>query len=82
LRFLAEGFADRRYRPDGSLVPRTEPNSTIHDVQESVEQVKLLISKLSVSTICLHGDHPEALLFAQELRSQLLEDGVELRAWS
>src|SRR3954469_25841187 len=29
--FVAEGFAARRYRPDGTLVPRTDPNPFVDD---------------------------------------------------
>src|SRR5262249_50649674 len=29
VRYLREGFADRRMRPDGTLVPRTEPDALI-----------------------------------------------------
>ena len=35
-RFVAEGFADRRYRPDGSLVPRGEADAFVHSSAEPV----------------------------------------------
>ena len=31
VRFVSEVFADRAYRPDGSLVPRDQPGSVLHD---------------------------------------------------
>ena len=31
LRTACEGFADRAYRPDGTLVPRQDPGAVIHD---------------------------------------------------
>src|SRR5271165_5771261 len=37
--FVPEGFADRRYQRDGSLVPRTQPNAFVHDPVEAVQQV-------------------------------------------
>jgi 5-oxoprolinase (ATP-hydrolysing) subunit A len=80
--YISEGFADRRYRPDGSLVPRTEPNSQIEDSTIAVEQVKQLISQSSVRTICVHGDHPKAVRFAQDLRSELLASAWEIRAFA
>ena len=40
-RFVAEGFADRRYLPDGSLVPRSRPDAFVHDPAEAVAQVQL-----------------------------------------
>src|SRR5262249_43904068 len=36
--FVAEGFADRRYLPDGFLVPRSHPNAFIEDPAEAVRQ--------------------------------------------
>src|SRR5260370_6335557 len=36
--FVAEGFADRRYLPDGSLVPRSPPDAFVAEPQEAVRQ--------------------------------------------
>ena len=36
--FVAEGFADRRYLPDGSLVPRSRPDAFVEDPAEAVRQ--------------------------------------------
>jgi len=80
--YISEGFADRRYRSDGSLVPRTKPNSQIEDSKVAVEQVKQLISQSSVRTICVHGDHPQAVRFAHDLRAELLANGWEIRAFA
>ena len=33
--FVPEGFADRRYRPDGSLVPRDQPEAFVSDPAEA-----------------------------------------------
>src|SRR5579885_2375174 len=41
--FVAEGFADRRYRPDGSLVPRTQPDAFVEDPAEAVRQAEWLL---------------------------------------
>lgn len=82
LRFVAEGFADRRYLPDGSLVPRWEPDALIADPREGAEQVAWLIRERGVETICVHGDHPQAVAFVTALRQSLLEAGVVIRAFS
>ncbi len=79
--FFAEGFADRRYRPDGSLVPRTEPDAFIHDPDEAVKQVEWLIREKSVRTICVHGDNPEAVAFTKSVRESLLARGFTLKAF-
>lgn len=80
--FIPEGFADRRYRPDGSLVPRGEPDAMIHDPKEAVEQVEWLIGKQQVRTICVHGDTPGAVEFVKAVRGFLLDRGHELRAFA
>lgn len=69
--YLKEGFADRRYQPDGTLVPRTQPDAMLHDPQEAAEQVRWLIDTLHVDTICVHGDEPEAVAFVKEVRALL-----------
>jgi len=79
--FIREGFADRRYRPDGSLVPRSEANAYVTDAIEAVEQAKRLIVKGGVQSLCVHGDNPSAVAFVRELRRAFEETGVEIRAF-
>jgi len=62
LRYASEGFADRRMRPDGSLVPRTEPGALLDDPTEAAAQAHALAAH--VDTICLHADTPGALAIA------------------
>ncbi len=81
-RFVAEGFADRRYRPDGSLVPRPEPDAFVHDPGEAVRQVEWLIRARGVRTLCVHGDNPQALAFVRELRAALTRQGITIRAFA
>ena len=38
LRFLAEGFVDRAYQPDGQLVPRSEAGAVHADIERITEQ--------------------------------------------
>jgi 5-oxoprolinase (ATP-hydrolysing) subunit A len=77
--FVAEGFADRRYLPDGSLVPRSQPNALIEAPAEAVQQVEWLIHDMGVQTICIHGDNPQALAFVRELRAALERRGIMIR---
>lgn len=77
--FVAEGFADRRYQADGSLVPRSQPNAYVADSLEAVEQVIKLIREKGVRTICVHGDNPQAVEFLRELRRTLVEKGIDIR---
>jgi UPF0271 protein len=92
LNTAAEAFADRTYRADGTLTPRTEPDALLHGVQESVQQVIGMIKEgrvttpygdtvlLSPHTICIHGDAPNAMSFAKAIRSQLEQAGISVRA--
>ena len=80
LTFVPEGFADRRYRPDGSLVPRSEPGALIDDLSEAERQALTLIDR-GLRTICLHGDDPRALRLADQLQSAFARAGVLLRSF-
>jgi UPF0271 protein len=80
--FVAEGFADRRYRPDGSLVPRTQPDAFIEEPQAAVSQVEWLVRERGVQTVCVHGDNPQALAFVRELRAALTRQGVSLQPFA
>ena len=79
--FFAEGFADRRYQPDGSLVPRTEPDAFVRDPDEAVKQVEWLLREKRVSTICVHGDNPQAVAFVKAVRDALVARGFTLKAF-
>lgn len=80
--FIAEGFADRRYSPDGSLVPRSRPDALVEDPADAVRQVDWLIRTKGVRTICVHGDNPKAVEFVRQLRDALLRQGFEIRAFA
>lgn len=81
-RFVAEGFADRRHRPDGSLVPRSQPDAFIATPEEAVRQVEWLMRERGVQTICVHGDNPEAVNFISTLRAALTAAGHEVVAFA
>ncbi|WP_269058682.1 LamB/YcsF family protein [Paenibacillus validus] len=92
LRTAAEAFADRTYRADGTLTPRSEPDAVIHDPRQAVRQVLDILKRgevltplgeavaLRADTFCIHGDGPDALELARTLRQQLLEEGVSVQA--
>jgi UPF0271 protein len=80
--FIPEGFADRRYLPDGSLVPRARPDAFVHDVEEAVAQADWLMKERGIRTLCVHGDNPQALDFVRGLREAFLKRGITLRAFA
>lgn len=81
LKVRHEVFADRAYMPDGSLVPRAHPQALIEDADAVLERVEAMISlqkvqaidgqwiDIQADTICIHGDGPHALHFAQTLNA-------------
>jgi UPF0271 protein len=81
-RFIAEGFADRRYLPDGALVPRSQPGAFLADPAEAVRQVEWLLRERGVRTICVHGDNSQALAFVRALREALTAQGIAIRPFS
>jgi UPF0271 protein len=80
LRFVAEGFPERRYGPDGRLVPRSEPGAVLHDPAEIEAQVVRLVGS-GVATLCIHGDDPDAVTKAGSVRGVLTKHGIAPRFW-
>lgn len=76
LTVCAEGFADRRYRDDGSLMPRGEPGAVIKDVDAAVAQALAIASNGEVRTLCVHGDGATAVAILQALRPKLAAAGL------
>lgn len=80
-RFVAEGFADRRYLPNGQLVPRTQADAFLEDPAEAFRQAEWLIREQGIETLCVHGDNPRALEFVRHLRQALLQRGFQIEAF-
>ena len=55
LRFISEVFADRTYRPDGSLTPRTEPHALIDDPAQTLQQVLKMVKEGRVDVYTKDG---------------------------
>jgi UPF0271 protein len=68
----AEGFADRRYEPDGTLRSRKFPDALITDPQVAAAQAVRLASEGVAQTICVHGDTPGAVEILKACRKALL----------
>jgi UPF0271 protein len=75
----AEGFADRRYLENGSLMPRAEPGAVISNVEEALAQAQALISSGTIETVCVHGDGPTAVQMLQTLRAAFEADHLMIR---
>jgi len=96
IRTASEGFADRAYNVDLSLVSRKLPGSLITDPQKAAEQaVRMALEgkvrtidgadvDISVQTICCHGDTPGAQHIVRAVREALDRAGCQvepLRDW-
>jgi 5-oxoprolinase (ATP-hydrolysing) subunit A len=88
LRVAEEAFADRLYRSDGSLTPRSQKGSVISDEAAAVGQAVRIASEGVVTasdgtvvpvvadTLCIHGDNPGAVKFAARIRAGLSAAGI------
>lgn len=91
LDYAAEGFADRAYGEDGKLAPRSDPSALLTDPNAAAEQavrlakshkVKTLSGALipqNVSTLCIHGDTPNAANIAMAVRRKLEEEKIAIQ---
>lgn len=87
---LREGFLDRAYLADGSLVPRGTPGAVHTDADRVVAQALSLARdgrvratdgsdlQLRVDTLCIHGDTPSAVVLAGRVREALEAAGVQV----
>jgi UPF0271 protein len=88
LKVVGEAFADRSYRRDGTLTPRSEPGSVIGDVDLASRQALQIAAagtvtgsdgtdiQVDAGTICLHGDGPSAVDFARRIRRDFKANGI------
>jgi UPF0271 protein len=85
-----EAFADRKYLPDGSLMPRQRPGAVLTNPEDAAAQATLIAAESRViaeggssiqvraDTLCLHGDTPGASAIAAAIRQRLRAAGVQI----
>ncbi len=85
-----EGFADRAYQNDLSLVPRTQKNAVLLDpnlISKTVlkmikhQKVKSILGQeidQKFDTICVHSDTPNAYEILKILTSQLSKNAIKI----
>lgn len=88
-----EYFADRGYNSDGTLVDRRLPGAMLTDTHEIVDRALRWLETgmvrsvagedivVRASSICLHGDEPEAIASARALRAACDSRGYAVRSW-
>ena len=92
LTYIAEGFADRSYEPDGSLTPRALKGAVIDAPGAVLEQAVTLardgtvairgggMFSLTIRTLCLHSDTSGAAEHARAIRDGLEKAGIAVHA--
>lgn len=78
LRVAREGFPDRRYNSDGSLMSRNLAGAVIESPTEVANHALGLIQNGNMDTLCLHGDNVNATENAKLLREVLEKNDVEV----
>jgi len=88
---VTEGFVDRAYNSDGSLVSRLLPGAVLHDVEFVAARAVRMVTNKSViaidgseievdfNSLCVHGDTPEAVQIAGAVRDALAAADISLR---
>jgi 5-oxoprolinase (ATP-hydrolysing) subunit A len=87
----SEVFADRTYQQDGSLTSRKLSDAMIKEDSVAAGQVVRMVKEgrvrslqgtdvdIQSDTVCIHGDGPHALSFAQHLRTTLLKSSITVQ---
>jgi UPF0271 protein len=90
---VPEAFADRAYRADGTLVPRTEPGAVVADpatvasravaivIERKVTAVDGTLVEVEARSICIHGDTPAAVVLARAVRDALESAAVGIHSF-
>jgi 5-oxoprolinase (ATP-hydrolysing) subunit A len=92
LRTANEGFPERGYNPDGTLMSRKLPGAIIDSPEKAAAQALSLVqdgikvtlggknSIIQVDTLCIHGDSPNALAVSKAVCQTLRDNGIEMKA--
>ena len=85
-----EGFADRNYEDNHTLVSRKKTEALLHENRAVLDhvlrmakhyQIKTISGKIiatKANTICVHGDTPEAVKMVKFLHENLPKNGVHI----
>ncbi len=91
---VSEAYADRAYRPDGTLVPRGQPGAVRTDPTEVADRAVRMITRnvvtaadgsdiaITARSLCIHGDTPGAIALARAVRLALADSGVRLASFA
>ena len=89
LKYACEIFADRNYNDKGLLIDRSHPKALIKNINESIENISLMVEKKVIKTIsgkflktdidsvCVHGDGNKAVKISNTIKKRLVQKGIE-----
>jgi UPF0271 protein len=88
LRVANEGFPDRNYNPDATLMSRKLAGAVIESPEEvaanamrlAQEGIDFSGQRVRIDTLCLHGDNPFAAQNAKLVRDTLEKTGIQIAA--
>jgi 5-oxoprolinase (ATP-hydrolysing) subunit A len=81
LAFVFEGFADRGYTAEGTLIPRGQPGALLTDEDAAATQA-VAVAERGIASICLHSDTPGAATLGAAVAVSLMQAGFELRPFT
>jgi len=91
MKIACEIFADRNYEDDGNLVSRKKPHALITDPEQAKKHVLKMVKTQSlnchsgkqipceIDSVCIHGDNKSSLATAKSIKTNLVENGLELK---
>jgi len=92
LTMVGEAFADRLYRSDGTLAPRSRAGAVLGPAAATAQALTLAQEGSVIAldgakvvfdagTLCLHGDSPEAVESAKDIRRSFGLHGIGVRSY-
>ena len=89
--FIAEGFIDRRYREDYSLVDRRKNGAILESLTDQISQARDIVVNQKVTTdnnqqislhadtLCFHGDNPNSIELIKGVSDMLKEEDIKIQ---
>ena len=89
LTVVQEAFADRAYRSDGTLVPRSRPDAVLQTEEHVRRQLHEILNgyvtsieerrvDLQADSLCIHTDTPHAVEFVRLIRDEIESSGIPI----
>lgn len=86
---IQEAFADRAYRSDGTLVPRSQPKALLQTETQVRHQLHEILSgyvtsidgqrvPVQADSLCMHADTPQAVELVRLVRHEIESAGISI----